>query len=159
MVLTANGSSRGSGGLPIYAPNTVRPSQAAVVNIKQAETQQLDIVLPDKATLHRIEGHVEVEGVGPLENALVRLYPTAEGGLTATSSPLSAQKSFSFSDVPDGDYTVEVEFPPTSTLVSVDSANGLIHMRMSPPDYAAASQDIHVAGRDVTDILLAPTHR
>ena len=74
---------------------------------------------------------------------LVRLYPAGEGGLTA-SSRLSTDRSFSFQSVPDGDYMLEVAFPPTSDIVSIDAAAGVIHMRMTPSPYAAVIQEIEV---------------
>lgn len=144
--------------LPVYSFGTVRPSQAAVVHIQQSEAHHLDVELPSTTGLHRIEGSVTIEGPEPAQNALVRLYPFGEGGLTAAKQ-LTATHSFSFQNVPDGDYTIEVEFPPTSMVVSVDVAESLIHMRMTPSPYATATRNIHVADRDLSAVLLTATHR
>jgi hypothetical protein len=144
--------------LPVYAQETVRPSHAAVVRIQQSETQHLNIDLPPTTNLHRIQGRVNLKGAEPPQNALVRLYPTGEGGLTAASR-LTAEHSFSFNNVPDGDFTVEVEFPPTSELVSVETAKGVIHMRMTPSLYSTAAKNIHVEGQDVTAVLLTPDQK
>jgi hypothetical protein len=141
------------GGLPVYAPETVRPSQASVVQIEQSETQRLDIVLPPAGMLHKIEGSLNAGGAQIPRDVLVRLYPAGEGGLTA-SSRLSTDHSFSFQSVPDGDYMLEVAFPPTSDIVSIDAAAGVIHMRMTPSPYAAVTQEIQVTGQDVTGVVL-----
>lgn len=144
--------------LPVYSIGTVRPSQAAVVQIQQSETQQLDVEFPSMRSLHRIEGSVTTEGPEPDQNALVRLYPAGEGGLTAAKR-LTATHSFSFQNVRDGYYTIEVEFPPSSKVVSVDVAEGVIHMRMTSSPYATVARNIHVAGHDLTAILLTASHR
>jgi hypothetical protein len=144
----------GMGGeLPVYAPETVRPSQASVVRIEKSETQRLDIVLPPAETLHKIEGSLNVQGAQIPRDVFVRLYPAGEGGLTA-SSRLSTDHSFSFQSVPDGDYTLEVAFPPASDIVSIDAAAGVIHMRMTPSSYAELTQEIQVTGHDRTGIVL-----
>jgi hypothetical protein len=144
----------GMGGeLPIYGRETVRPSQASVVRIEQSETQRLDIVLPPAAMLHKIVGSVNAGHAQIPRDVLVRLYPAGEGGLTA-SSHLSTDRSFSFQSVPDGDYTLEVAFPPTSDIVSIDAAAGVIHMKMTPSPYAAVTQEIQVTGHDVTGVVL-----
>jgi hypothetical protein len=149
----------GMGGeLPVYSFGTVRPSQAAVVRIQQSEAHHLDVELSSTTGLHRIERSVTIEGPEPAQNALVRLYPLGEGGLTAAKQ-LTATHSFSFQNVPDGDYTIEVEFPPSSKVVSVDVAEGLIHMRMTPSPYATATRNIHVADHDLSAVLLRATHR
>ena len=145
-------------GLPIYSPATVRPSRASVVNLQGAEVQHLDIAFPPAATLHRIEGNVRFEGSEPLQDALLRLYPSGEGGLTA-AQPLTAARSFAFENVPDGDYTIELQFSPISKIVSIDVAKGVIHMQRRPSTYIDATHKVHVAGHDLTSVSLTAARR
>ena len=143
--------------LPVYSIGTVRPSQAAVIHIQQSETQQLDVEFPSMTSLHRIEGSV-VEGREPDQKAHVRLYPAGEGGLPAAKR-LTATRSFSFQNVPDGDYPIEVDFQPSSKVVSVDVAEGVIHMRMPSSPSATVAQNIYVVDNDLSAILLTARHR
>ena len=145
-------------GLPIYSPDTVRPSRASVVKLQGAEAQHLDIALPPAASLHKIEGNVRFEGSEPVQDALLRLYPSGEGGLTA-AQPLTAARSFAFENVPDGDYTIALQFSPISKIVSIDVAKGVIHMQRRPSTYIDATHEVHVAGHDLTSVSLTAARR
>jgi hypothetical protein len=154
MVPTATGLI-GSSALPIYAPGTVRPDQATVVHIAGAETVRADFMMPPQAALHRIDGTVAVEGQEALQHLTVRLYPKDEGGLTA-ATPLKADRGFSFDSVPDGEYTISIEFHAQSEVVSVDREHGIVRMRMRPAPYGTTIQNVKVAGQNVAGILLRP---
>lgn len=155
MVHAMDGNLTGGSGLLVYAPHTVRPSEARVVHVSGAETQLVDIDLPRGVSVHRVEGTVDLREDELLRTTFVRLYPSGEGGLTA-SCPVGVGKSFSFGDVPDGEYTISVEIPPTQEFVRVDVADGTLHMRLLKPTYVETSVSLHVTGRDVLGIVLRP---
>ena len=146
------------GNLPLYSPGTVRPGKATVVSLQGPATQHLDIAFPSASGLHRIEGSIQIGESEPVQNAVVRLYPTGEGGLTA-AQPLTATRRFTFENVPDGDYTVELEFSPSSKIVGVDAAKGIVHMRMEPSAFVNSAQDVRVAGRDISSVTLSAHRR
>lgn len=155
MVGTIGGSLRGASGLVTYAPSTARPSEARVVHVSGAETHHLDVSLPQGAALHRVQGTVDISGDEVLGDTMVRLYPAGEGSSSAVT-PIGPGKSFSFEDVPDGDYTVLVEFFGTQEFIRVDVAEGAIHMRIRKATYAATSENVRVAGHDVSGVVLQP---
>ena len=154
MVPTVTGL-MGSSGLPIYAPGTVRAGAATVVHIAGMETAHANIALPPRTALHRIRGSIAVHGRDALRHVTVRLYPKGEGGLTA-ATPLRADAGFGFEDVPDGEYTLSVEFPSEPEIVGLDTARGVIRMRTRPAPYAPLERDVTVAGQDREGILLRP---
>ena len=155
MVPAARGGSRGSSGLPVYAPSTIRPDEATVVHIGGTETHTLDVSLFPATALHRLEGDVAVNDDKAMQLALVRLYSKDEGGLTA-STPLTASGSFSFAGVPDGVYTVSVEFQPASEFVGIEPDGQSVRMRLRKPLYATTTVQVTVKGQDVAGVLIEP---
>ena len=137
-------------GLPIYAPATVRPSLAAIVVIQHAETKHLDVALSPTVPLHTIQGTVKLNGPEPAGDNLVRLFPSGEETSTA-STRLTQTQTFSFENVPDGEYTIEAEFFGSNDFVGVDVAKGVVHMRITPSPYSTATHTVHVAGHDITN--------
>lgn len=154
VVSTATGMI-GSSGLAIYAPGTASPSQAAIIHISGTETKYADVTLPSPASLHRVEGTVILDDRNALRGVVIRLYPKDEGALTAGTS-MRADGGFSFENVPDGEYTIAIDFPPKVEVVSADPANGKVRMRMKPALYAPLQQNVTLAGQNVTGILLHP---
>ncbi len=154
MVPTSTGMSA-SGNLPMYAPGTPRADRATVIHIAGSETASADFIFLPATALHRVEGSVTVNGQDALRQVIVRLFPKGEGGITA-SAPLRTDMGFSFDGIPDGTYTLSIEFSARPEFVSVDRERGVIHMRMHLPLYAPVSQDITIAGQDLAGILLRP---
>ena len=155
MVRTADGGMGAGSGLPVYAPGTVRPSHATVVHVHGSETHQLNFSAVVGGAVHRVAGTLDLSGGEVPRSTVVRLYPAGEGGLTA-ATPLNAAREYAFEQVPNGEYTASVEFAPTSEFVSADVAHGTIRMRMRKPAYDAVTQNVHVAGQDVTGVILKP---
>lgn len=155
MVPTATGLVGGSG-LPLYAPGVVRPSDAAVIHIAGTATGHADVAFPPAAALHRVEGNVTLNGEEALRGVIVRLYPKNEGGLTA-STPLQANAGFSFAGVPDGEYTISIDFPVRQEFLSVDRERGIVRMRVLPALYTPVTEDVRVNGQDVSGVLVRPS--
>ena len=154
MVPTTTGVVGGSG-LPLYAPGTVRPSEATVIHIAGTETGRVDIAFPPATALHRVEGYVTLNGAEALRGVIVRLYPKDEGGPTA-STPLQANAGFSFPGVPDGEYSISIDFPMRREFVSADRERGIVRMRVLPALYEPVTQDVRVNGQDVSGVLIRP---
>ena len=155
MVQTGTGLVGGSG-LPLYAPGTVRPSDATVIHVAGTATGHADVTFPPATTLHRVEGNVVLNGAEALRGVTVRLYPKDEGGLTA-STPLQANAGFSFPGVPDGEYTISIDFPTRREVLSADRERGIVRMRVLPALYEPVLQDVRVNGQDVSGVLIRPS--
>jgi hypothetical protein len=153
MVQTSRGL-QGGGGPVIYARNTVRASQARVVEVRATENHDhIDIDMPI-AGLHKVTGKV-VTNAGAIMNssAIVRLYPTGEPGLSQ-SVPLQADGAFSFDDISDEEYTVAVEFQGETEMLGLTTDGQGLRMKMKKPPYANVSQSIRVAGQDPANVAL-----
>jgi hypothetical protein len=152
MVPTSRGL-QGSGGEIVYASNTVRASQAHVVDVSGTENyDQIDIEVP-VAGLHKVVGKV-IASTGAVNNsAIVRLYPSGEPSLSRTS-PLQANGSFSFDDVANDEYTIAVEFQGETEMVGLTEDKTGLRMRMKKAPYKNVSQNIRVAGQDPPAVVL-----
>ena len=85
-----------------------------------------------------------------------------EGGLTA-STPLQANAGFSFAGVPDGEYTISIDFSVRREFLNADPERGILRMRVLPALYEPVMQNVRVNGQDVSGVLVrllpAASHR
>ncbi len=152
MVQTSHGMV-GSGGEIIYAPGTVRGSHARSVLVQGPETiPAMNLILPT-SNLHTISGTVLSNGTLTGGYGLVRLYPTGEPGLSR-ATPIGIGGNFSFSGVPDEQYTLATEFSPKTEVVGVSTDRQSVRMRMGSAPYSNATTDVSVSGSDVTGLVL-----
>jgi hypothetical protein len=153
MVPTSRGL-QGSGGEIVYASDTVRASQARVVDVRGVENHdQVDIDI-HIAGLHKVTGKVVTNTGAVINNsAIVRLYPSGEPGLSR-STPLQTDGSFSFDDVSDEEYTIAVEFERETEFLGLTADKQGVRMKMKKAPYANVSQNIRVAGQDPPAVVL-----
>ncbi len=155
MVQTSHGS-LGSSGETVFAPSTVRGSQAHVITIQgPGVVSGVNIMLPVSA-VHTVSGTVVSNGA-PVEGyGLVRLYPTGEPNLSR-ATPIGVGGQFSFADVPDEQYTLVTEFNPQSEFMGVSDDLQSIRMRMHGAPYTTITADVNVSGADTTQVKLQVT--
>ncbi len=142
-----------SGGESFFAPGTVRSSHARTVLLQGAETVSgMNLMLPVNG-VHTVSGTVLSNGSPANVNGLVRIYPTGEPGLSR-ATPIGVGGQFTFTGVPDEQYTVSTEFSPNSEVVGVSADRRSLRMRMREAPYTNATLDVNVGGSDVTGITL-----
>jgi hypothetical protein len=151
--VTTKRGSMGSGGEIVFCCNTVRASKARIIEVRGTERQdQVDIEIPSFG-LHTLTGRVATMTGAVIDEGTVKLYPSGEPGLSRTT-PIRTDGTFSFSDVPDEDYTVSVEFAGQVEFVGVTPDKTGMIMRMSQPPYQSVRQDVRVTGEDPQPIVL-----
>ena len=152
MVSTTRGRI-GTSGRVIFAPSSVRASKAEVVEVQQPRSHSgINIEVPTQG-LHSVTGTV-VDGSGnPITVGLIRLYPKGEPNLSM-SAPPGTHGEFSFTDLPDDEYTVRVEsFGEVSFLGMTEDKTGMRMLRHKAP-FAPVSIEVTVSDRDPAALVL-----
>jgi hypothetical protein len=152
MVPTARGSV-GTSGRVIFAPSSMRPSKAEVVEVQQPRVHSgVDIQVPTQG-LHSIAGTL-VDGSGnPITNGLIRLFPKGEPDLSL-SAPPGIHGEFSFTDLPNDEYTLRAEsYGESSVLGMTEDKTGIRMMRHKAP-FAPVSIEVTISGHDSTAVVL-----
>jgi len=149
---TNRGLQRGGGEI-VYVGNTVRASRARVIEVRGTENHdQVDIDIP-VVGLHKVTGKVVVSTGTIVDSAIVRLYPSGESDLSR-ATPLQADGSFSFDDVPDEQYTIDVEFHDDVEILGLTEDKTGVRMRMKKTPYENVSLAIRVDGHDPPAVIL-----
>ncbi len=152
MVSTTRGRI-GTSGRVIFAPSSVRASKARVVELQQPRSYAgVDIQVPMQG-LHSVTGTI-VDGYGnAISNGLIRLYPKGEPDLSM-SAPPGTHGEFSFTDLPDDEYTVRVEsYGESSFLGMTEDKTGVRMLRHKAP-FAPVSTEVTVSGSDPAALVL-----
>jgi Polysaccharide lyase family 4, domain II len=158
MAATVRGSSATSGML-LFAPSTVRASQAQLVEVSGRETRNgVDIEIPTTG-LHTVSGKVVDTAGQPILEGLVRLYPKGEPDLSR-ANPLNKDGEFSFDNVPDEQYTVTVEFEAKIEFLGITEDKTGIRNRRHKPPFGSAPVEVRVSGQNPPPLLVTadPTH-
>jgi len=151
--MQTNGGPQGSTGEIVYAGNTVRASQARVIDVRGTEKHdQVGIDIPP-AELHKVTGRVVASTGAIADSAIVRLYPSGEPSLSR-AIPLQPDGSFSFDDVRDEEYTIGVEFQGEAEVLGLTEDRTGVRMRMKKAPYANVSLPIRVDGQDPPAVIL-----
>jgi hypothetical protein len=152
MVTTRRGI-MASGGEIIFCCNTVRASKARIIDVHGTEIRDhVNIDLPSSG-LHTVTGKVVATRGASIDEGIVRLYPSGEPDLSRMTY-IRTDGTFTFSDVPDDDYTVSLEFEGHADFVRLTPDETGIVMRMRQPPYKSVHQNVRVAGQDPPPIVL-----
>jgi len=142
-----------SGGEIIFCCNSVRGSEARVIEVAGTEVHDRVDIEVATAGLHEVAGRVLTSSGQTVNDGIVRLYPTGERGLSRATA-LRADGTFSFDLVPDEDYTVSFESQVQADLVGPTADKTGLIMRLRKPPYLPVQQDVHVAGQNPSAITL-----
>ena len=152
MVSTTRGSF-GAGGMLLFAPSTVRATQAHIVELRGLETLKgIDIEIPSTG-LHTVSGRVVDRTGQPVLEGIIRIYPKGEPDLSR-AVPLDKNGKFSFDDVRDEQYTVAVEFEGEFEFIGITEDKTGIRMRRHKPPFTPAAVDAHVSGQNLEALVL-----
>jgi hypothetical protein len=152
MVTTTRGM-EGASGQTVFAPSVVRASKAKVIHVQQMQTtNRVDVVLPTLG-LHVVKGRVVDSTDAPVTEGLIRLYPTGEPDLSK-ATPVDKNGGFSFSDVPDEEYTIRYESFGTTEFLGMTPDNTGVRMRLNKAPFAPVTEDIRVSGQNPEPVLL-----
>jgi hypothetical protein len=151
-VSTVRGTSATTGML-LYAPSTVRTTQAQIVELHGLEVRKgIDIEVPTTG-LHTVSGKI-IERTGqPVLEGIVRIFPKGEPDLSR-AVPLDKDGQFSFDNVPDEQYTVTAEFPGQTEFLGVTDDKTTIRLRRHKPPFTTATMDVLVAGQNPAALVL-----
>ncbi len=114
------GSDTSEGFLPTFHPGTVSASEAQPVTVTLGQESHVQFAL-SAARMARVSGAVVDSSGRALANAMVVLMPSS-GFPTAgllTTSQTAADGSFTFANVPPGDYVANVQLIPALTGTNV----------------------------------------
>lgn len=152
MVSTVRGESS-SGGMLLYAPSTIRATQAQIVELHGLETRKdVDIEVPTTG-LHTVSGKVVDKAGQPILKGLVRLFPRGEPNLSR-AAPLDKNGEFSFDNVPDEQYTVTAEFEGETEFLGLTDDKAAIRMRRHKPPFTTVTADVSVNGQNPAALAL-----
>jgi hypothetical protein len=136
------GGDTSEGFLPTYFPGTANPADAQPVAVTLGQESAVHFALT-AARMARVSGVVHDSNGRAVTGAMIMLMPAAgfTGG-SINSSQSGANGVFTFTNVPPGDYVVNVQ--PSPALASLNP-NG-------PPE--SASVPLSIGGSDVTGIRI-----
>jgi hypothetical protein len=138
---TVQASPRGGLLFPVYLGNTVDRAQAELLTVKSGE-ERTDLAMQiDITNLHHVRGVLASSDSHALAGVSVALS-VASGSGPSLRCDTASDGSFSFSNVPDGKFTVAAS--PAS-----DPDSHAI--------YKSASTQITVSGTDIIDVVLTPS--
>ena len=119
------------GGVQVYAPDALKPSDARAVSVDEGdEISDVDITIPNQL-FHSIAGIV-TRGASTVANANVILLREGEkGSRDGVSKP---DGSLQFDMVLPGTYTIEAEYPAPGSEVHGPSLHGKITVQLTDSD-------------------------
>ncbi len=143
----------GTSGRVIFAPGSVRASKAEIIVVQQPRCHAgVDIQVPTQG-LHSVTGTVVDASGNPITDGLIQLYPKGEPELSL-SAPPGMHGEFTFSDLPDDEYTVRVEsYGEVSFLGMTEDKTGVRMLRHKAP-FAPVSTEVTLSGRDAAALVL-----
>ena len=154
MVPTSRGYGGTSGPL-ILSGNTLRTSQARVIEVSGTAIQSgVDITFPTDG-LHAVTGRVEFPGGVPVVEGIVRLSPGGESACSR-ANPIQADGTFAFDRVADGEYTLTAEYPLEWEMAGPTPNGKGRRMRQRKQSYMPVTQNIRVEQHDLSRIVLRP---
>ncbi len=152
----------GNGSLSVtYFPSAMNARSATAVNVTQGtEATDINITLVERAT-HRVAGTVVVRRDNqPLAGAWLTIRNKDDLGNYTNSQNVqaNARGSFTFSDVPDGTYLINVNPPrPEPTSMSANPEEMRKRFEESMRRFVPKQQEVNVTGADVTGLAIEMT--
>jgi len=157
----AEGAVRMPSIVPTYYSSTADVASATPITVAaDGETPGINITLIERS-VHRVMGTVKFRSGEPVPRVPVQMVPksnNATGPSNYTETVMRQVQitdengSWSFSNIPDGDYELRVDsrqVGPPRTLSSDPS-----QPRSTTPKFAAKQQPLTVAGVDLTDVAV-----
>jgi Carboxypeptidase regulatory-like domain len=125
----------------VYYGYGIRPTEAKIINLKEGEQSQGNILEIPLARMHSISGTViSAETSAPINQADVELHNAADDSTCTVTAINSATGQFHFPYVAEGEYTLKV------TKAADVASGGRSHDEKPLRTYADASQSLIVKG-------------